>query len=103
MTSHPASVSIGDPQLPSCMTSQERAGARRGTDASQYSTSSLNAMWFVSKSGRVRATNRPPTVRGKIARPLPRAAGPEMGKVRKAVKSSVWMPCWAMSRPSNAV
>ena len=49
-TSHPASVSMGDPQFPIWTHSQGKAGSRRTEDSCQKWTLSENIRWMLSLS-----------------------------------------------------
>ncbi len=79
-TSHPAGVSIGEPQLPSWTSSHGRAGAWIVTAGPQRCRSSEYAIALLSLSQRDSAAYRPPMRRGKSAMPLLLVDGPgELG------------------------
>ena len=89
-TSQPASVSIGEPQLPTWISSQPRRGrVQRHRRAATGSSSSSAVRPMVSPSERHSARWRPPTVRGNSAMPLLRAAGPRIGVTSKRRRSSL--------------
>ena len=102
-TIQPASVSTGEPQLPSWSSSHGRLGVC-SVRASPHQTPSTDvAMALFSRSQRERATYRPPTRRGNRAMPLFRAAGPASWEMRNRRKSVVSISCGAIDAPSNAV
>src|SRR5207237_7099266 len=91
-TSQPAEVSSGEPQLPTCSSSQAAAGPCSGTSPDHERPSAEVARLIVSPSPRHNATCVPPTSRGNSATPLLRAAGPvranALNDVRSALSSS---------------
>src|ERR1700722_6317473 len=102
-TSQPAAVSMGDPQLPSWMTSHEAVGVWHATCSSHRYGFRVYEMVLDSRSLRERAANRPPIWRGKRASPLLAAAAPTIGEDVKLRKSCVSSSCWPMSVPLYAV
>src|SRR6476469_6768 len=102
-TSHPPSVSIGGPQLPSCNASHACVGSWHGSESGQMNGSSANATEFDSRSDLDIAANRPRMRRGHSARPLFAAAFPTIGLDVKDWKSVVSSSCWLMWLPLYAV
>src|SRR3954454_23249589 len=102
-TSQPASVSIGEPQLPSWSTSHSWVGRCNGVELGQWRGSSEKASELVSRSHLERAAKRPWMRRGNSAKPLFAAAWPTIGEEVKRRKSAVSSNCWLMRFPSYAV
>src|SRR5882724_11441875 len=102
-TSHPAGVSNGDPQLPTCNNSHGAVGPCSGTSSAHVRPSSELVRLVVSPSPRHSARYRPPTGRGNRAIPLLRAAGPVSGTAWNVLRSALSSNCGATDVPLYAV
>src|ERR1700679_3879242 len=98
-TSHPASVSIGGPQFPSCSVSHASAGCWQGDALVQTARWSVKATVLVLRSDRDMAAERPCIRRGNKAKPLFAAAFPTSGPEVNDWKSLVLSSCWLMWDP----
>src|SRR6476619_7671646 len=98
-TSHPASVSMGGPQFPSCSASHACVGCWQGTESVHANGYSEKANEFDSRSDLDMAAKWPRTRRGNSARPLLAAARPTIGVDVNDRKSVVSSNCWLMWDP----
>ena len=96
----PASVSMGEPQLPTWMVFASAVRDAIGIASGQWLTSELKAMASVDPSCRDSAAKRPLISRGNNARPLFWAAGPWSGELLNDEKSVVSSSCIVMSCPT---
>ena len=91
---------MGEPQLPICSSSQGRLGRCSSVTSAQRRTSVDVARWRFSRSRRDSITYFPPIRRGNSAMPLFCAAGPFSVEIAEVTKSSVWISCGKISKPS---
>ena len=90
--------------MPICSSSQDRLGRCSSVTSVQCRTSVGEvARCRFSRSRRDSITYLPPTRRGNSAMPLFCAAGPLSVPIRNETKSSVWISCGMISKPSKAV